>query len=66
VKAVRPFACKLLIYIKDSPYTTIRKVFPVKMTEPRSGAVVSNTVLFLLVFSSNTCNGKLFLQHIVT
>jgi hypothetical protein len=38
---------ELLIYIKDSLDTTIRKVFPVKITQPRSGAVLSNVVFFL-------------------
>jgi hypothetical protein len=45
VKVVKRFTCKLLIYIKDSPDTTIRKLFPVKNTQPRSGAMVKKCSL---------------------
>jgi hypothetical protein len=38
-KVVKCFSCELLIYIKDSPDTTIGKVFPIKMAQPGSGAV---------------------------
>ena len=42
------------------------KVFLIKLTQPRGGAVVDSAVLFLQVSSSNPCYGKLFLQHFMT
>jgi hypothetical protein len=42
------------------------KVFLIKFTQSRGGAVVDNAVSFLYVFSSNPCYRKLFLQHFVT
>jgi hypothetical protein len=46
-KSMKRFTCELLIFIKDSHDTTITKVFPIKLTQPRGGAVVDSVVLFL-------------------
>jgi hypothetical protein len=40
--------------------------FHIKQAQPRSGAVVNNTTLFLHVPGSNSYHGKLFLQYFVT
>jgi hypothetical protein len=53
-----------MVTIKNSHELLVE--FPIKLTQPTSGAVVNNTVLFLQVPGSNPCHGKLFLQHFVT
>jgi hypothetical protein len=40
--------------------------FLIYLSQPTSGAVVRSTPLFLQVLGSNSCHGKLFLQHFVT
>jgi hypothetical protein len=53
-----------LVTIKNSHELLVE--FPMFLSQPKTGAVVKNTILFLQVLGLNPCHGKLFLQHFVT
>jgi hypothetical protein len=53
-----------LVTVKNSHELLLE--FLIYLSQPTSGAVVNNTPLFLQVPGSNPCQGKLFLQHLVT